>query len=557
MYLSKRTIRNLMVFFMAFIALEFVPVLVSVPSIVFHQLKNCVFCVLWLDTINKRIVQPRIRKMLMIMAFLFIFLSVMQAVKYEDNNANLLLDIHLWYLYYVSFIFVPTVSFLLTLDISDKLSANRRISVVRMTVLSVSVILLLAVLANDRLQLVFSFFGDRSEWSPYHYSNGILFFVIWIYLTVLYFSAFALTAKSFSYTKRIRFLWIPALIMSGLLAYSLFYNTHDSLAINGVKIFHIQSVFILCNIGYWESIIDIGIITSNSDYDVLFFSTHMNAVITDRQLNTVYRSEENYMIPTALKQKALSGPVAVDYNTILRSAEIKGGYVFWEDDVSSTRALEEELEETRIALKETNTVLEAENKIKEEQVQYEIQNQLYNSVDELTLYEKRKIMELITDDPYSDFNGVMSKCTVYGSFIKRMANLVLISGHNEIMDSDELYLSCRESFDYLRLCGVLCTVQKNGSADVNSKLIIAIYQILQEIIEEEMQTKYALEVYIDCSDSFVVRIMIDGIMNADEFLPYYGDDLSDNGGELNVTVEEGVTHIRISSVIQKEELQND
>ena len=69
MYLSKRTIRNLMVFFMAFIALEFVPVLVSVPSIVFHQLKNCVFCVLWLDTINKRIVQPRIRKMLMIMAF--------------------------------------------------------------------------------------------------------------------------------------------------------------------------------------------------------------------------------------------------------------------------------------------------------------------------------------------------------------------------------------------------------------------------------------------------------------------------------------------------------
>ena len=544
MYLSKRTIRNLVVFFTAFIVLEFVPLIPGMDDLAFTQVKNAIFCVLWIDTVYRRIVRNRIRNKLIAITSLLIFLTIVQGIKYNDTGVIPLMEIHLWYLYYVTFIFSPALSFMTATEMSTDITGKiyRKYDY---GVLAVCFILFLIVITNDYHQLVFVFSGNRQNWSAENYVNGPLFYVVWAYLSIVFLGAFAISLKAFSNKRLRRYIWIPAGIMLFLSLYSLFYNINGSIMIAGVSLFHIQSVFSLCVIGYWESLIDIGVITSNADYDALFYSSHLNSLITDKNLDTVYRSEQGFMLSTTLKKNALTAPVAVDYNTILRSAPITGGYVFWEDDISATRILEEELEETRIVLKETNTILEAENKIKEKQVQYEIQNQLFNSVDELTAYEKNKILKLISDYSDSDFNDIMAQCTVYGAYIKRMANLVLISGNEEMVDSDELYLSCRESFDYLRLSGISCTVEKNGNMLLNGRLIINIYQIIQEVIEEALETRRAVDIVIDCSESFKVNIVIDFIMDVEEMLSYYIADLEEQGGEAQGKTEDGVTYVRI------------
>ena len=176
MYLSKRTIRNLVVFFTAFIVLEFVPLIPGMDDLAFTQVKNAIFCVLWIDTVYRRIVRDRIRNKLIAITSLLIFLTIVQGIKYNDTGVIPLMEIHLWYLYYVTFIFSPALSFMTATEMF---------------------ILFLIVITNDYHQLVFVFSGNRQNWSAENYVNGPLFYVVWAYLSIVFLGAFAISLKAF------------------------------------------------------------------------------------------------------------------------------------------------------------------------------------------------------------------------------------------------------------------------------------------------------------------------------------------------------------------------
>ena len=248
MYLSKRTIRNLVVFFTAFIVLEFVPLIPGMRDLAFTQIKNTIFCVLWIDTVYRRIVRDRIRNKLIAITGLLIFLTIVQEIKYNDTGAIPLMEIHLWYLYYVTFIFVPALSFMTATEMSTDIT-GKTYRKYNYGVLAVCVILFLIVVTNDYHQLVFVFSGNRQNWSAENYVNGPLFYVVWVYLSIVFLASFVISLKAFSNKRLRRYIWIPAGIMLFLTLYSLLYNINGSIMIAGVRLFHIQSVFSLCIIG--------------------------------------------------------------------------------------------------------------------------------------------------------------------------------------------------------------------------------------------------------------------------------------------------------------------
>ena len=148
MYLSKRTIRNLVVFFTAFIVLEFVPLIPGMDDLAFTQVKNAIFCVLWIDTVYRRIVRERIRNKLIAITSLLIFLTIVQGIKYNDTGAVPLMEIHLWYLYYVTFIFSPALSFMTATEMSTDIT-GKIYKKYDYGVLAVCFILFLIVITND------------------------------------------------------------------------------------------------------------------------------------------------------------------------------------------------------------------------------------------------------------------------------------------------------------------------------------------------------------------------------------------------------------------------
>ena len=82
------------------------------------------------------------------------------------------------------------------------------------------------------------------------------------------------------------------------------------------------------------------------------------------------------------------------------------------------------------------------------------------------------------------------------AYIKRRSNLMLIADRSEEISSEELYLSIRESLEYLKLTGVMAIAEQSGSRMWRAKDLLLAYDFLEEILEEVLWHVNALVVTI-------------------------------------------------------------
>ena len=71
-----------------------------------------------------------------------------------------------------------------------------------------------------------------------------------------------------------------------------------------------------------------------------------------------------------------------------------------------------------------------------------------------------------------------------GSYIKRRANMELISDERGVLNTTELSLAIRESFDYYSLAGVSVEYEESGNADLPALLVISAYELFQSVMED-------------------------------------------------------------------------
>ena len=78
----------------------------------------------------------------------------------------------------------------------------------------------------------------------------------------------------------------------------------------------------------------------------------------------------------------------------------------------------------------------------------------------------------------------ISEAAILSAFVKRCANLLLISEAKANMKTMELYLSIRESMEYMNLSGITCDVIINEDCEMPSEIAIIIYEIFERIVEK-------------------------------------------------------------------------
>lgn len=123
----------------------------------------------WGITIRNRIIHPRIRGLLIAISYLIIFWLVIRTIKYK-LVADIDTERFLWYLYYIPLIFIPTLSFLVSLNIG-MIEYSKGPKIVYL-IGSIALILVLIVLSNDYHQLVFRFKDNlENVCRLYHYQN--------------------------------------------------------------------------------------------------------------------------------------------------------------------------------------------------------------------------------------------------------------------------------------------------------------------------------------------------------------------------------------------------
>ena len=196
---------------------------------------------------------------------------------------------------------------------------------------------------------------------------------------------------------------------------------------------------------------------------------------------------------------------------MLSSAPINGGRVVWEDDITRLNDLQQRLQDAQEQLGEENTLLQAELDLKEQRAKTDEKNRLYDRIAEEVepqLIKTDLLLRRIAEEPENSEN-LLAKVCVFGSYIKRRGNLLLLGEEAQKIPARELEYCIRESLDNLRLGNVFTSLNANCTGQLPLELIVVAYDFYETVTEQLLDSITAMMVNLVCgSGSIRMNIQI-------------------------------------------------
>ena len=156
-----------------------------------------------------------------------------------------------------------------------------------------------------------------------------------------------------------------------------------------------------------ESRVRCGLIQSNTGYRALFEASGIRAEITDKALRVQAASAPQALFPENMLREAVGHTAHLDRNTQLKSSPIRGGFVFWQEDISELQDALDRLLLVQDELRDTGDILKAENAQKARKLKLEEQTKLYDLVERESAPQFARLEVLL-----SELSGVQSQGTM-------------------------------------------------------------------------------------------------------------------------------------------------
>ena len=497
------------------------------------------FFFVWGISVRRRIIHPQIRRYMTAIAALIVFWFVIRSLKYNFISVELYPHTvrYIWYLFYVPMILVPFLAVLVSFSIGKP--ENYRLPKKAVLLFIPSFLLIAAVLTNDLHGLVFTFPEGAEVWtdSDYGYAFIYCFIIIWLFLcaiTVL----FTLCHKRRASNKH-RLILIPCIPTVILLVYSFLYFTQVGwlrFVFGDVTAFTCLSYMITL-----ELCIDLRFIQSNSGYMELFDASTVGAQITDNDYNVLMSSKTAIRQDKELLRKTREGSVMLENGLRLSGAPIRRGHVVWTEDVSDLTRVLDELSEVKEELKDSNGILEEENKLKAREAQIEEQKRLYDMIGRSTARQICMTDELIDQARNAASEEerihILKKILTVGTYLKRRSNLVFLTDGKETVDAKELALTFRESLESLELCGIVCGFRSELTGQMPSEHLTAMYDFFEEITERSFADASAMMIIAGKDgNAYYLRITTDSAADVSDLMSDTVTAEKDTDGETRITL---------------------
>lgn len=470
----------------------------------------------WGFLVHQRIVNRQARQHLVLAAIFMLILFISRLIRWRCFRDNAFAQEYAWYAYYVSFVAIPLCSFMAALCVGkeEKEKPLRHVKWLWLIWAAFSAV----VITNAWHQLFFQFQDETHKkytFGPAYYASvGLMaFFAI---------ASMVIIVKRCQVAVVRRYWFIPVvgmLFFAGLIVW--YYVIGGSPRIHGVKFYNLQEVFCLCFIFPFESMIQIGIMPGNSRYALFFEQSSLSASILDDGGNVIFSSKTQ--MP---EEKGVSDKGAIPDGERYRRSEkaIHGGKIIWSEDLTAIQRLDEEIQKVTEELEEENDLIRQENEIRSERIRYETKNHLYDKIAG-AVREKALAIDTILEGLVSENKAVrentegggdeheivangLIQAMILGAFVKRMGNMMLITEEADRISTRELGSAVRESLEYFGLTGTPNDFQEKEERLLPSKVILLSYELLEEILESKDEI-YSLMVYLDASEVFLFRILLD------------------------------------------------
>ncbi|MGN0967676.1 MAG: histidine kinase N-terminal 7TM domain-containing protein [Oscillospiraceae bacterium] len=449
----------------------------------------------WGISVRRRIIHPQVRRYLTAVSVLVVFWVTVRTIRYLFAETPWVLR-HLWYLYYLPMLFIPLLAVFVALSLGKP--ENYRLPKWTKPLYIPTAALLLLVLTNDLHQLVFTFPADAVVWAnDYRHSIGYFLAVGWMILCTVTALVTMLVKCRIPHSRKVLFLpFAPAVL-------AVVYGALYILRLPWLRVIagDVTVVFCLLFTATLESCIQCGLIQSNTHYRELFDASTVGAQITDEDYRTYLSSQNARSVSEAVLRQTEGGPVLLPGGIRLCAAGIRGGHIFWQENVAELLRILKELNDTRDELSEYSTLLEEENKQKQERCELEEQERLYDAMRQTVSPAMERLAALIDRlnraGDRESARALHSRIAVLGAYIKRRSNLVFLSDETGAVSSRELLLCLNESMSNLHLAGMECAVSLDGEESMGGETAGQLYDFFEETVEAVWESLPAVNVVVD------------------------------------------------------------
>ena len=474
------------------------------------------------------------------LSWMALLMILLRGIKYSAFSKVDILARHTWYFYYVPLLLVPLFLFYISLLIAPK--KNARVYKIWYMTLALTVLFIVLVLTNDLHQLVFRFQPKFMNWNN-DYSHGYLFYAITFWQYALYLSAIIVLAIKCRISSSKRNVWlilIPFAIGTILNALLI---TEKMPKLNGSYIIEFPEAIISTVVIVLECCIQLGLIPTNTDYGKLFRHFSISAQITDQKGTPVYISSA--AIPLTKELFALKTGSRIGEHTVLHKMEIPGGFGFWQDDMAELDRLNEELADAKEQLAQEAELIRLRNELKERQTKIEQRTLVYDTIAKRTQRQSQQISRLAKTARLSSDDAAKEKCrhhiTLLGAYIKRYANLMLLSQESSTIEVGELGLSVSEVLRNLNFCGIPSEFIQNAEGTAPSDAVLAVFEAFETLLETNYSQLKGVFVNLSVQESVLFKMTFENL--TERLSEDSARQLLDCGVQSEIKHEDNITYI--------------
>lgn len=517
----------------------------SVKALGFQLLRSGIYIfiiLMWGISIRRRIIQVQSLRYLTCVAALMVFWLAVRSVKYHFAETPFW-NHQLWYWYYLALLNIPLFAMFVSFSLNKP--DNYRLPKKILLLCIPAVMIFLMVITNDLHQFVFAFpNGEIVYDGDYTYGFGVCFVVGWQIVCGTIAVVTMIIRCRIARSKNL--LRLPLVPLVAAMLYTLLY----AIGVKPIKVLCGDMTVSLCLLitAVFECCIQCGLIQSNIGYASLYAATTIGSQITDADFNVVHSSSTAVKISEDNMKRAVSNDVFLDENTLLKGHPIRGGYVFWQEDITELAAVSRELEVIRDELRDTGDIIRTESEQKEYWLRILEENRLYDLIEEQTApqvaFLQSALSKLKETDDLDEAKKLLGKIVVVGTYVKRKSNMILIYGQNDVVDAGELYLCIDETAKNLVMYGIDCKVNFDVCGVLLPVVADEIYDFIEMVLEHILDSGKYMFIYVGKSNGcFQVNISVrcDGdFSRLCEQIPMLSAERDDDGiWYLSLTFEKG------------------
>ena len=448
--------------------------------------------VMWCISLYHRLINLSVRNYMIAVGMLLAFWLTIRTCKWDFSvDTTHAIGRYCWYSFYIPMVLIPLFGVFIA-DHIGKSETHKTPKWMRYLYIPAA-LMILAVFTNDWHRLAFSFPKGIDQYEK-HYQHEIVYFVIMAWFVILgFYFVFTLIRKSRVPSGK-GFQKLPAVIMAGAVLFWTLYC---------LKLIKCDLTVVDCLIItlLLESAIQSRLIPSNTNYHVFFRSSTVAAQIVDFSFRPCVLSSAASEFPEDVLRRACMEPTELG-DTILHGKAIRGGYVFWQDDVRQMTVLAQKLRETQSCLSEKNEMLRSELELAEQRARTEEMVRLYDRIADEVSDQLAKIEMLLqsAENGHADVREALAEIAVISAYVKRRGNLFLLSEYGNRIQAKELEYCIRESLDHLKSGGIFASLDSSCDGEFSLEHTVAIYDFYEKIIEELFDGITAVLVHLSCKN---------------------------------------------------------